>query len=130
MLGLPVARGGNRTGYELGELADRYKLALQLRRLAVDGGRQSGDFPDGLSRDANPHADSHWEDRPPPAPPGTPLVDAVERLVRVTVLGNASVCGVAFTACDDFNRLAARLTGLARAPIFFHPRPPSPASSG
>lgn len=118
-------RGKVEEGRDFYERVNRYRLMLQLQSLhAADAGASlQHDLPDGLSRETNPRADNFWKGEPDD---GETLLPQIETHIVNNVLRTETLFRVANSACNQFNRLVAKLEAMMdNDPFWRRTEPPS-----
>lgn len=94
----------------LQERLQRYRFYLQLVSLRSSTFQHV--LPDGFTPQTNPHAQTHWE-VPDDLPEGCSGLDAVERYIVAHVVKTESLHRTLRNACNQFNRLVAKMEALA-----------------
>lgn len=106
------------------ERVNRYRLMLQLQSFRSTGANGfSKDLPDGYSQASNPTATGFWvtaEQEGQMAPGDTGLPD-IEAWMIDEVLKTEAVFRIVNNACNQFNRLVARLEAMADNSDFWKP---------
>jgi hypothetical protein len=106
------------------ERINRYRLMLQLQSFRSNGANGfSKDLPDGYSQATNPTATGFWvtaEQEGNMSPGETGLPD-IEAWLVDEVLKTEAVFRVVNNACNQFNRLVARLEAMADNTDFWKP---------
>lgn len=106
------------------EKVNRYRLFLQIVQFRSDG--PNGflqDMPDGLSKASNEEASAWWwkdEDDALLTDGETPLPD-VERWIIGNILKTEAIFRIVNNACNNFNRMVAKLEAMADNSDFWKP---------
>jgi hypothetical protein len=104
------------------ERTNRYRLFLQLSCLKSPG--PDGfvhDLPDGLSREANPGCTATWNVDGSAVDVGETPLPLIEEYVVENVLKTEHVFRVVNNACNQFNRLVAKMEAMADNTDFWRP---------
>lgn len=97
------------------ELINRYRLFLQL--LSVRSGATGlVELPEGLSKETNPSAQSFWE-----CDADEDRIAKIEEYITDNVLKTEAVFRVVNNACNQFNRLVAKMEAMADNSDFWSP---------
>jgi hypothetical protein len=103
------------------EAVNRYRLYLQLTSLSAPG--PDGfvhELPDGLSEETNPDATACWKPVEP-LEPGQTALPMIEDFVIGNVLKTELLFRTVHVACNEFNRLVAKLEAMADNSDFWKP---------
>ena len=93
------------------ERLNRYRLFLQLRSMTGADGQMVHLLPKGLSKETNPDAETFWE-TDLTAEPNETILRGVEDHIVGKILKNESVFRIVNNACNEFNRLVAKLEAM------------------
>lgn len=113
-------RGEIRTELDFVERITRLRLYLQLQRVIVTAGTGADhDLPDGLSKQANPHAEAYWDF---PEDEEEPL-KLIEKHLLDNVLTTETLGRVAMQHSSRFNRLVSKLEAMVDDENFWKATP-------
>lgn len=106
------------------ETINRYRLMLQIRKITSPSTMAMNvDLPDGYSKSKNGYASGFWvtEDREAEFSPTETGLPAIEEYMMTNVLKSETLFRVTSVACRQFNRLVAKLEGMADNSDFWKP---------
>ena len=109
------------TEMDFWERVNRYRLFLQLQGLRTTTVEKGfvHDLPDGLSEEANPMATSFWKLNEPP--PNETVLPEIEAFIIKNVLKTEAIFRVVNAACNQFNRLVAKMEAMVDNSDFWKP---------
>jgi hypothetical protein len=112
------------------ERLNRYRLFLQLCSMRSNGGPEGfqHDLPDGLSKETNPDAEGVWyrPDDNVQLEPGETMLPQIESFIVAKVLKSDSVFRAVHAACNEFNRVVAKMEAMADNQDFWRPTEAQP----
>lgn len=109
------------TEMDFWERINRYRLFLQLQGLRTTTADKGfvHDLPDGLSEETNPMASSFWKVNEPP--PNETVMTQIETFIVTNVLKTEAVFRVVNSACNQFNRMIAKMEAMVDNSDFWKP---------
>lgn len=110
------ATGELKSEFDFYERVNRYRAFLQLVSLRSD--RFLHEFPEGFTKETNPHAATHYE-LPESLDPRETGLRLVADYVVTTALKTETLMRVVLAKCRQFNRLLAHLEAMADNADFF-----------
>lgn len=116
--------GKSNTELDYWERVNRYRLLLQLQKYQAFGTKGFiHDLHDGYSKEANPDAASVWvkPEQAAELPPNETGIPVIEEWLIENILKTEAIFRVAANACNQFNRLVAKMEAMADNSDFWNP---------